>query len=210
MERTYENTVLLRMSTFQYWRSGSEFESAAPQKPLDRCDLVTFLGAAQALKIDFLPITWQPALDLIGQGATAEIRKALMNSHMSFAFKRPKFITLLNVDFEMRVLPFLTAEISILSHPSIRKSPNIVRLEGICWEIFSEAYTFPGEAQFDGTRGGIMPILVFEESKYGDLRNFMTCSVGRNLGLKDKLRLCVDIARAVEKMHSNREFSSGT
>ena len=36
-----------RMLTDQYSRSGSDFESAVPQKPLDRCDLITSLGVAR-------------------------------------------------------------------------------------------------------------------------------------------------------------------
>ena len=197
------------MSAFQYSRSGSEFESAAPQKPLNRYDLIAFLGAAQTLKIDFLPITWQPALDHIGQGATAEIREASMNSNISFAFNRPRFQIAFDVEFETRLLPSLIAEISILSHPSIRESPNIVRLEGICWEILSEGQVFSREGPFDNTRGGVVPVLVFEKAKYGDLRNFMTYNLGRSLVLKDRLQLCIDIARAVEEMHSNSESSFG-
>ena len=199
------------MSTFQYWRSGSESESAALQNPLDVYDLIAFLGAAQTLKIDFLPIIWQPALDHIGQGATAEIREASMNVQTSFAFKRPKFKIPSDVEFETRVLPSLIAEMSVLSHPSIREFPNIVRLEGICFEIISEGYVFSREKPFDHSKGGVVPVLVFEKAKYGDLRNFMTTyNVGKTLSLKDRLQFCIDIARAVEEMHSNSEPSFGT
>ncbi len=51
-------------------------------------DFVSLLALAQKLRIEFLPITWQPALQGIGLGATAEIRQSLMNLQMSFAFKR--------------------------------------------------------------------------------------------------------------------------
>ena len=193
------------MSTFQYWRSGSKFESAAPQKPLDRYDLITFLGAAQTLKIDFLPIIWQPALDYIGLGATAELREASMNSQTSFAFKRPRFTIPFDIGLENRLLPCMIAEISVLSHPLIRGFPNIVRLEGICFEIISEGHVFTREELFDNTRGAVVPVLVFEKAKYGDLHNFMTCNKGKTLVLKERLQLCIDVARAVEEMHSNSE-----
>ena len=198
------------MSTFQYWRSGSEFESATPQKPLNCYDLITFLGAAQTLKIDFLPIIWQPALEDIGRGATAEIREASMNVQTSFAFKRPRFKDPFDIEFETRLLPTLLAEMSILSHPMIREFPNIVRLEGICFEIISEGYVFSREEPFDHTRGGVVPVLVFEKAKYGDLRNFMSCNAGKTLVSKDRLHLCIDIVRAVKEMHSNSEPSFDT
>lgn len=43
-------------------------------------DILTFLALAQKRNIDFLPITWYPALDAVGSGGTAEIRKALVTS----------------------------------------------------------------------------------------------------------------------------------
>ena len=33
------------------------------------------LGAAQRLRIDFLPVRWQPALDEVVQGGTATVRQ---------------------------------------------------------------------------------------------------------------------------------------
>ena len=42
VDRICEGAGLLTMSTFQYTRSGSVIESAAPQMPLDRCDIIAF------------------------------------------------------------------------------------------------------------------------------------------------------------------------
>jgi hypothetical protein len=72
-------------------RSGSLLRTAAPAKSTateSQYDFLSFLSIAQNLEIDFLPITWQPALSCIGQGGTAKIRQALVNLQMSFAFKR--------------------------------------------------------------------------------------------------------------------------
>ena len=117
------------MSTYLYSRSGFNLESATLQKRPNCGDIVTFLGIAQRLNIDFLPITWQPALDRIGQGATAEIREASANLQFSFAFKRPVFgLCFEYEDFESRLLPCLIAEISILGLKSIREHPNTINL----------------------------------------------------------------------------------
>lgn len=191
------------MSTYLYLRSGLNLQSATVQNRQDRFDLVTFLGVAQRLNIDFLPITWQPALDCIGHGATAEIRQASANLQFSFAFKRPVFDPHLGFeDFERRLLPCLIAEISTLGLKSIRKHPNIVKLEGIFWEVMSsEGELVSREAPCTPRTGGIVPVLVFEKAKHGDLRSFMMQEAGRRLSFAQKMGICTDIAKAVAEMH---------
>jgi hypothetical protein len=152
-----------------------------------RCDFLSFLGIAQSLKIDFLPITWQPALDTIGHGGTAEIRQTLINIQTSFAFKR---LVSTRSGEEAKNFQALIAEISVLGQPSIREHPNIITLEGICWDIIPETEQ-------------VWPVLVFEKAPLGDLLVFMEQGAGNKLGLEDRLKLCIDIATAVADMHSN-------
>ena len=201
-----------RMLTYQYSRSGSYFESAIPQKPLDRYDLITFLGVAQKLRIQVLAITWQPALDRIGQGATAEIRESIATTNFSFAFKRPSFRSSFDFEeFERRLLPCLIDEISILGHPRIRKHPNIIDLEGICWDIIcSKGMRISREIPVDFTTGdqGIVPVLLFQKSKYGDLYHFMMQDGGKELGFSDRIDICLDVARAIAEMHSQGRLST--
>ena len=193
------------MSTCQYSKSASDFESATPQKSLDRCDLLTFLGVAQKLQINLLPITWQPALDRIGQGATAEIREAVVTINFSFAFKRLISRSIFDLEeFECRLLPCLIDEISILGLPLVRKHPNIIDLEGICWEILAKkgmriSRGIPVDFTIKGQ--GIMPVLVFQKSRYGDLYDFMMQDKGKKLGFYDKIEICIDVARAIADMH---------
>lgn len=191
------------MSTYLYSRSDFNLASATLQKRLDLGDLVTFLGIAHRLDIDFLPITWQPLLDRIGQGATAEIREAPANLQFSFALKRPLVRQYFEFeDFEALILPCLIAEISTLGLKSIRKHPNIITLEGICWEVISwEEEYISREALYTPRNGGLVPVLVFEKSKYGDLHHFMKQEAGRKLSLEQKIGICTDIAKAVAEMH---------
>ena len=194
------------ISSLEFSRSGLDFESAIPQKQLARCDLITFLGVAQKLGLEFLPITWQPALDSVGQGATAEIREAIVTTKFSFAFKRP--ISRFSFDSEESENPLLRClidEISILSHPLIRKHPNIVDLEGICWEIIAEkGMRISREVPIGFSAGGqgIRPVLVFQKSKHGDLYDFMVQGQGKNLDFSSRIDICIDVARAVSEMHS--------
>lgn len=196
------------MSTYLYSRSDLTLESATLKHGLDLGDFVTFLGVAQRLRIDFLPITWSPPLDRIGQGATAEIREAPANLQFSFAFKRPLFRPCLDFkDFEARILPSLIAEISTLGLKSIRRHPNIITLEGICWEVISwEGENISREELYTSRKGGLLPVLVFETSKYGDLHHFMMQEEGRNLSLAQKIEICTDVAKAVTEMHFHGEL----
>jgi hypothetical protein len=179
---------------YSFTKSGRLLGTAAPAKDIatdSQCNFLSFLGIAQSLKIDFLPITWQPALDIIGQGGTAEIRQAMVNLQMNFAFKRlasPERVQLERS--EARIFRSFIAEILVLSHPSVRDHPNVIRLEGICWDVVAG-----GEK--------VWPVLVFEKARNGDLLTFMGQAEGRSLTMVERLNICVDIAIAVMHMHSS-------
>lgn len=174
-------------------KSGKPLQTAAPAKGTaidSQCNFLSFLGIAQSLNIDFLPITWQPALDSIGQGGTAKIHQALVNLQTSFAFKRLTSTVSVQSERETRNFRALIAEISVLSHPSVQDHPNIIRLEGICWDVVSG-----GEK--------VWPVLVFEKARHGDLHTFMGQAEGKRLTVGERLNICADIAIAVMDMHSS-------
>lgn len=160
-------------------------------------DLISFLAIAQKLKIDFIPITWQSALEELGEGGTAKIRQSLVNVRLSFAFKwiKLKRIKLLSDSERDRECVFqaLASEISVLGHPNIRYHANVVRLEGICWD-------FPEQD------GAVRPVLVFEKARYGDLAQFSETRAGRNMSFEDRLKVCVNVANAILMMHSCGEW----
>ena len=152
------------------------------------------LGVAQHFKVDLLPITWQPASDLLGFGATARLHQAPVNLHTDFAFKRFKGSQrLFSAEDKKKSFRALVHEISILSLPTIRSHPNIINLMGLCWDVEPET-------------GSVWPVLVFEKSQHGNLRAFMQNGVGRRLGLGRRLELCADVARAVICLHANGDL----
>lgn len=158
-------------------------------------DFTTFLAVIQKLQIEILPITWQAARQPIGAGATGKINESLINLHTSFAFKcvadKQK-----ESEAKERIIQALISEIIVLGHKSLRNHPNIVQLQGICWDVASDE------------KGGdkVWPVLVFEKSQYGDLYNFATRLVGRELCIAERLKLCVDIGTAILDMHFNSRF----
>jgi hypothetical protein len=182
------------MSLTRYTKSRTSFESAAPLQLHDSSgifDFYSFLGVAQSLHIDFLPITWQQALEDVGIGGTSHIRQAPVNAQMSFVFKCFKEEAR---EDERKAFRALVSEISVLGHPSIRNHPHISRLEGVCWEI---------ERANNDKR--IWPVLVFEKSPHGDLETFSSSTVFRQMSLRHRLDLCIDIGTAILDMHICRK-----
>ncbi|OCK76319.1 TPR-like protein [Lepidopterella palustris CBS 459.81] len=152
-------------------------------QPNSHHDFLTFLGVTQQCQFDFFPITWHPALENIGEGTTAEIREALIDVQMSYAFKR----FFMSGQDEEKLFLHLISEVSILGLDNIRDHPNIIKLEGVAWDI--QDY------------GKVWPVLVFEKTVHGDLGTFFASEPGRSLPIQEKLKLCIDIGTALRVLN---------
>jgi hypothetical protein len=159
-------------------------------------DLITFLAVIQKLQIEILPITWQAARQPIGVGATGRINEALINLHTSFAFKcvsdRHK-----ERESKEAIIQILINEVTVLGHEHIRNHPNIVELQGICWDVSNDE----GDDK-------VWPVLVFKKTQYADLYNCAMLPVGRELCFTERLKLCTDVGTAIWDMHSNSRLST--
>jgi len=144
-------------------------------------DLIAFLSIVQEYSIDYLPITWQPALSDLGQGGSGTISQSTFINEMPLAFKR--FHDTGDSDF----LP-LMSEVLILSQPAIQSHKNIVSLEGICWEIKPRTEK-------------AVPVLLFEKAAW-DLEQFMNVSEGMNMSIGDRLKICADVGSAIMALHA--------
>lgn len=160
-------------------------------------DLIDFLGLTQFYQVDLLPITWQPALESLGDGRTSNVSQSLLNIQMSLAFKRA-FPTQSEIqqhsDGESEIFTRLCTELSILAHPPLRNHPFIVRLDGLCWELHLDGF-------------GVLPVFVFEKAQGGNLQDFLNSAQGANLNFAERKGLCVQIAHALMTMHECREFN---
>jgi hypothetical protein len=170
----------------------SEIEKDALQNR-SRCDLLSFLEAMQQNGVDLLAITWQSALDILGAGATAEVRQALVNLQMSFAFKRP-ISRYISVD-EDTLYKWLIRELTILCHPVVRQHRNLLNLEGVCWDS-SVSDRF------------LRPVLVFKRAEHGDSHKFMTSRAGQTMSLADRMSFAIDVIDAVVALHKTGKFDS--
>ena len=146
-------------------------------------DLIAFLSIVQSCGVDYLPITWQPALSTLGAGGSGTISQSTFISEKPLAFKR--FHDSQNPDAGF--LPMMS-EVLILSQPPIQNHPNIVDLEGICWEI-------------KPTTKKAVPVLVFEKTSW-DLQQFMNVREGMDMMFEDRLKICADVGGAIAALHA--------
>lgn len=159
------------------------------------CDLLTFIGVVQTLRLGILPIKWRAVRQPTGVGATGRINVASMDIDTSFAFKcvsdeqKDRVAQQEQHMTEEKIMQAFINEITILGHPSIRNHPNIVELEGVCWDVKSD--------------GKVWPVLVFEKTQHGDLYDFAMRPTGRDLSFAQRLKFCIDIGVAIKDMHSN-------
>lgn len=159
----------------------------------DKYNFLSFLATAQELQIPFLPITWEAARQDIGKGGTSRISEALINLQTSFAFKRIHSDSKRDKT-EQQIFHTLINEITVLGHPFVREHSNIAQLQGICWDIA------PNDKPW--------PVLVIEKTQFGDLYNFAQLPVGREIGIAERVKLCVDIGTAIRDMHSISKWCS--
>lgn len=178
-----------------------------PEKLTASCNFITFLATAQRLQIPFLPITWQTQRPIVAKGGTSEINQAQINLETSFVFKRVVEKDKLGKP-EKEVLRRLINEITILRYPTIRDHPTILELQGICWDISPKKSQNDGEVTplHRSNNDKVWPVLVFEKSQFGDLYDFARLQIGRDLGISERLKICLDIGSAIAHMQFNRTY----
>jgi len=127
----------------------TRFSASTDHTNLDfQSDLIAFLSIVQRCNVDYLAISWQPSLGTLGSGGSSTITQSTFILDMPLAFKRFHDDGDSGMDFRP-----LISEVLILSQPPIQSHPNIINLEGICWEIkpnIEKAY----------------PVLIFEKAPW--------------------------------------------
>jgi serine/threonine protein kinase len=173
-----------------------------PEDATASCNFITFLAAAQKLEIPFLPVTWQNNRQLLGRGGTSQISQALINQRTSFAFKRVAEKDKL-FKSEEEIFRCLINEITVLDHLVEQNHPNILELQGICWDISNDSQHDTEETPLQPSDDyKVWPALVFEKSQYGDLYYFAGLPVGQRLNVEERLKICQDVGNAIAHLQS--------
>ncbi|KAF8853232.1 kinase-like protein [Acephala macrosclerotiorum] len=166
-------------------------KSLQADEPLHQ-DLVRLIAIANMLQVEIFPLTWQPSLEMLGQGATGSISQSALNDQVHFAFKRFNRINtnpaLTESDFRRIQFDAMISEMVVLSCPEVCDHPNIVDLEGLCWEVVRPS-------------GEVWPVLVFQRAKCGDLRHFLKLPEAGSFNLDDRIFTCGEVAKALRIMH---------
>lgn len=180
--------------------SSTSATSGGPRAILDTYhhDFLSFLSLAQQLGIDFMSITWQPALHKLGVGGSSQIMQSnMITKQLAFAFKRtvPRagWANSGPAGGEKKRFKALISEILILKNSVIRDHRNINQLEGIAWEIENDV---------------VWPVLVFPKANCGSLKSFIEGTGKEGASLEVKIRLCVDVALGLFALHRSSSLIS--
>jgi hypothetical protein len=160
-------------------------------------NFLSFLSISQQLQVDFMNITWQPALQSLGFGGSSEVAQSnLITKQLSFAFKRtvPRRDTGSEDPIVQNKQRYrsLICEILVLRNNAILEHSNITRLEGIAWE-FQDSQ--------------VWPVLVFSKVNAGNLQEFICSDIGMNISFEATLRICIGVAAALHVLHENSVLS---
>lgn len=145
------------------------------------------------------------------QRGTSQVSQASMNLAIEFAFKRVSDEDKLN-KLKEEIYRCLINEMMVLCHPAIWSHPNIVELQGICWDILAEENENNTEAESFSSSDNdkIWPVLVFEKAQFGDLYYFAKLPIGRELGISKRLEICLEIGSALARpMGGGQEATGG-
>lgn len=154
-------------------------------------DLLAFLSIAQLNLTDFLPIAWYPSYNL-GRGGFAVLNQSPVTAELSFAFKRLGQNGQAQ-DEDTEDFSSSMTELAILRHKPLAIHPNIIKFEGICWEVAPE-------------NDRILPVLVFEKATYGDMLQFRDTEEGQKLNIRQKVSFCAQILDALYTLHASRKL----
>jgi hypothetical protein len=180
------------------------YDSTAPALSNRDLDILDILTLVQHWRVNILPVSWNEDEEDIGSGGTAGVRQGVNvrfvqeNAYFEFVFKRIHRPGISGAD-KRADLEAIFSEILVLGHPVIRNHPNIITLEGICFED-ARSFENPEEPTVYA-----WPVLVLRKSHHLDLRKFFAKSQG-NLRFAERLKICGEIANAILLMHACSEF----
>ena len=182
---------------------GLECQSTVSKRSWERVvdthsPLLRLLTIAKTLGCNILPLTWGAAMDHLGEGATGQISQAPLNSKLSFAYKR--FSRRPNTDSSLTYAQRLNSlynamicELIVLLRPEIYDHPNIVNLEGLCFELVDELEE-------------VRPALVFRKANLGTLDQFLD-SPKNGSDFESLVAICGEIAKGLRLMHISGKYS---
>jgi hypothetical protein len=159
-------------------------------------DLLSFVSIAQEFGVDFINLTWQPALEALGRGATSTVQQAQIDAKFNLAFKRSMAWTEERAaDTNQQEIERYKAIINeLIALELLAAHPNVIDLLGITWET-------------DGDTEQVWPVLLTERSVHGTMAELLDSNVGQNLNFQERLHLCANVGKACQALHALGKLS---
>lgn len=154
---------------------------------------LTFLGICCKLRVPIYPNAWHQSLPNLGRGGTSIVSEGTaFNSSISYAFKRLIAPIFASAEEEAHFIHVaysaLICEVSLLATDGLKQHPNIIKLEGICFQV--------NETQ--GSKIQVWPVLIFEKAEWSTLGEFLfRCELGEGLDRDLRVDLFLQILGAV-------------
>lgn len=169
-------------------------------------DFLSFLAISQYHNVDTWPLVWDASLDMLGKGATGDVRQLVVDPKSRFAFKRfashrgarqpdvlPDSATSFVFQSNEKLFTALISELVILSQPQVKQHRHIVDITAITFDV-----------EGGGQQAlGVWPVLVMQKAQHGSLAKYMASEGGKTNDLSARLDLCAQIGSAISTMHSN-------
>jgi hypothetical protein len=120
---------------------------------------LTFLAICCKLRVPIFANAWHQSLPNLGRGGTSIVSEGTsLNSSTSYAFKRlipPTFASKEEEDDFINIAYHaLIHEVAILAGDLAKQFPNIIELQGICFEVI----------ETPGSEVQVWPVLIFEKA----------------------------------------------
>lgn len=160
---------------------------------LPHYDLLSFLAITERLSnvrlYAFTPSYQHNGGLTIRAGASGIVHDQALSSGRGIIFKRYRTTP---HSSRRDVFKAIISEVMVLKHPVLARHPNIVDLDGITWDVEVER----------GQPPQVTPVLVLKRAEHGNLADFFRTSQGQSSTLKRRLQLCIDVALALDAMHT--------
>lgn len=155
--------------------------------------ILSLLAIASRLNCNIFPLIWGSEMVGLGEGATGKFSQSPLNAQITIAYKRfsrrPSSDGTLTRGERLHLLyKALICELIVLHHRELYDHPNIVKLEGICWEVVKEF-------------NEIWPVLVFRKADLGSLDHFLTRPESKDIDMTELVIICGEVAKALRIMH---------
>lgn len=172
--------------TIRFSRGINQSSDKASKPARETTSLVDLFNAVQRQEVSFLPVSPQGGLGIVGRGLSGEIHQSTADAATTFTFKDGIPSRMRRDNDHVQDWYSLVTQISVLQHPPIRESPNIIDIVGISWKL-----------DLPATRA--WPYLVMPKMNRGSLTDFL---LEDHITEEVRFQICAQLVEAFALLHN--------